>query len=163
MKTMKQANLLAVLFFLSLFIWGLPMHSSASASKGDLADIAAPRYSQPAGADTPSAKTLLQNVQNFVSAGYRVSTEHSPRFFKVAADTTPDMIRKSFANQVNERGGKPVNFDGPELADHQLNILALFNVGRFWSNRFLGVAMSRTHPGQNEDALVIYFTLEPKD
>lgn len=56
-----------------------------------------------------------------------------------------------------------MDFDGPELAKHDLNILSLFKTGMLWNKKILGVAMSRTHPGQAGDALVIYFTLTPRD
>lgn len=102
-------------------------------------------------------------MQEFVSSKYLIGPPHTLRFFSVAADSTPDMIRKNFSNQIGERGGKPMNFDGPELAKHDLNILSLFKTGMPWNEKILGVAMSRTRPGQAEDALVIYFTLAPRD
>lgn len=134
---------------------------TSHAADNFLSSFPAPAYSSPASEDLPQARALKQHVRDFVSSQYHVSSEYPPRFFKVAADATPDMIRKNFSNWVIEHGSKSLPFDGPELFDHDLNILALFESGLMWNRKIFGIAMSETHPGQMEDALVIYFVLEP--
>lgn len=129
-----------------------------------LSTLSAPAYSFPAAADDPAAKQLAGHVRDFVGARYIISGRQAARFFKVRADTTPDMLRSGFASQLQKHGGKPLAFDGPELARHDLNMLKLFERESLWREKqILGIAMSRTQAGQAEDATVVYFALEARD
>ena len=136
----------------------LRMGASVSAAEPDawLDRLPAPAYSQPAPDDADARVALAQQVQAYAARGYRV---HLRQVFAVAADTTPDLVRKNFANAAAEQGAKPLAYDGPQLHEHGLSVAAFFQQGWVRTQRF-GVAMQRAQPGQaNATVLVAYFSL----
>lgn len=130
---------------------------SAAEPSAWLEKLPAPAYSLPGTIDEGARATLVQQVQSYAARAYSVQVQ---RVFAVAADTTPNMVQKNFANAAAEQGAKPLAYDGPELFDHGLAVAAFFEHGWVRKQR-VGVAMQRAQPGQ-ASALVAYFTLQPK-